>query len=132
MKFADIGYSFFNILIKFDVLYMLFLVNKLTITFAATSVRLYIRSRKVLVFVFLSVWMKHDSGRRYYPILLKLGTNISVLSEIICIVFSVHFPNSACTEKTQKYLNEVYKSISHSCGEKVFKTSFNTTMVYKI
>ena len=52
---------------------------------------------KFSVFVFLSVCMWRDSGRRNYPIYMKFCTNIYVLSEINCTVFGVHCLNSACT-----------------------------------
>ena len=61
-----------------------------------TSVRPYIVLEKFLKFLFLSLWMSCDSGRRNYPISLKFGPNVYVLWEISCIIFDVYCLNSAC------------------------------------
>ena len=59
--------------------------------------RTYLWLEKFLVFVFLSVYVWHDSGHRSYPIRLKFGTNVYTLCEISFINFGVHWPNTSCT-----------------------------------
>ena len=59
------------------------------------SVRPYIGLEKFLVFVFLSICVSWDNGCRNYPIHLKFNINVYVFSEIRCLNFGVHCPNSA-------------------------------------
>ena len=82
--------------IKIIVIKKYYYSSVLIIIAAKTSVRPTIEPED-LVFTFLSVCVLRDSGRRNYPIRLKLDTNIYVLCEISCIICGVHCLNSACT-----------------------------------
>ena len=78
------------------------------------------------MFVFLSVYVWPDSGRRKYPILLKFDANIYVLCEIKCRVFG--YLAQIAGEQGRTKLSQYIMAY----GGKFFKISFDMVIVHKI
>ena len=86
----------------------------------------YVELKKFLLFVFLSVCVRCDSGRRINSVRLKFGTNVYALYKISCIVFGVH-----CEIVRVQGYTRVSQYVT-AYGGKFLKISFDIVIVNTI